>query len=91
MFVEENVFRRNTRKVLSTYGLTIPKDSPNTSPEGDYELNSFANLGAQNNFGSAGVSITRVGTFTNPGYLYTLTLLADVQALVQAYAGVGKI
>jgi hypothetical protein len=45
--VEGNVFRGNTREALSTYGLVIPEDSPNTSPEGDWELDGFANLGAR--------------------------------------------
>lgn len=85
------MFRGDTREALSTYGLVIPEDSPNTSPEGDYEIDGYANLGAANDFGTAGVNITQVGTFTSTGYSYTLTPLADVQALVQAYAGVGKI
>ena len=69
----------------------IPKDSPNTSPAGDYELDGFANLGSPNDFGTSGVNITRTGTFTSTGYPYTLTPLGSVQALVVAYAGVGKI
>jgi pectate lyase len=46
VLVEGNVFRGNTSEALSTYGLVIPNDSPNTSPEGDPELDGFANLGA---------------------------------------------
>lgn len=46
VLVEGNVFRGDTREALSTYGLVIPEDSPNTSPLGDYELDGFANLGA---------------------------------------------
>jgi pectate lyase len=46
VLVEGNVFRGNTTEALSTYGLVIPNDSPNTSPDGDYELDGFANLGA---------------------------------------------
>jgi pectate lyase len=46
VLVEGNVFRGNTSEALSTYGLVVPADSPNTSPEGDYELDGFANLGA---------------------------------------------
>lgn len=46
VLVEGNVFRGKTVEALSTYGLVIPKDSPNTSPDGDYELDGFANLGA---------------------------------------------
>lgn len=44
--MEGNVFRGKTAEALSTYGLVIPKDSPNTSPDGDYELDGFANLGS---------------------------------------------
>ena len=40
------MFRGNTSEALSTYGLVVPADSPNTSPDGDYELDGFANLGA---------------------------------------------
>jgi pectate lyase len=63
VLVEGNVFRGNTSEALSTYGLVIPMDSPNTSPEGDPELDGYANLGA--------------GTFTLcfllflPSFLYT--------------------
>ena len=47
VLVEGNVFTGDTREALSTYGLVIPEDSPNTSPLGDYELDGFANLGAR--------------------------------------------
>lgn len=46
VLVEGNVFRGNTREALSTYGLVIPDDSPNTCVCGDEELDGFANLGA---------------------------------------------
>jgi pectate lyase len=46
VLVEGNVFRGNTSEALSTYGLVVPADSPNTSPDGDYEIDGFANLGA---------------------------------------------
>lgn len=46
VLVEGNVFGGKTREALSTYGLVIPKDSPNTSPDGDFEIDGFANLGA---------------------------------------------
>lgn len=46
VLVEGNIFRGNTSEALSTYGLVIPADSPNTSPEGDFEIDGFANLGA---------------------------------------------
>lgn len=46
MLVEGNVFTGKTREALSTYGLVIPEDSPNSGPEGDFEIDGFANLGA---------------------------------------------
>jgi pectate lyase len=46
VLVEGNVFRGKTREALSTYGLVIPDDSPNTCVCGDEELDGFANLGA---------------------------------------------
>lgn len=46
MLVEGNVFRGNTSEALSTYGLVIPNDSPNTCTCGDEELDGYANLGA---------------------------------------------
>ena len=46
MLVEGNVFIGNTRTALTTYGLVIPEDSPNTSPDGDFEIDGYANLGA---------------------------------------------
>lgn len=38
-------FRGNTREALSTYGLVIPEDSPNTCTCGDEELDGYANFG----------------------------------------------
>jgi pectate lyase len=46
VLVEANVFRGKCSEALSTHGLVIPMDSPNTSPEGDKEIDGFANLGA---------------------------------------------
>lgn len=46
VLVEGNVFRGKTREALSTYGLVIPEDSPNTCTCGDEELDGYANLGA---------------------------------------------
>ncbi|KAK7190904.1 pectate lyase [Paraphaeosphaeria sporulosa] len=102
VLVEGNVFRGNTSEALSTYGLVIPNDSPNTSPDGDYELDGFANLGAkwrehdtnlivENDWGPASINITRVGNFTKAPYKYTLTALGDVEKVVKAGAGLGKI
>jgi pectate lyase len=46
VLVEGNVFAGKTKEALSTYGLVIPEDSPNTGPGGDLEIDGFANLGA---------------------------------------------
>ncbi|KFY24932.1 hypothetical protein V493_04935 [Pseudogymnoascus sp. VKM F-4281 (FW-2241)] len=91
VLVEGNVFRGDTLEALSTYGLVIPHDSPNTSPDGDYEIDGFANLGAKNDFGNAGVNITQVGNFTKVPYKYTLTKLKSVEKVVKRGAGLGKI
>jgi pectate lyase len=90
VLVEGNVFR-GTREALSTYGLVIPEDSPNTCVCGDEELDGFANIGARNDFGGAGVNITQQGNFTKAEYKYKLTPLALVQPLVKLGAGVGRI
>ncbi|GAB7359998.1 hypothetical protein MBLNU230_g7523t1 [Neophaeotheca triangularis] len=91
MLVEGNVFRGDTREALSTYGLVIPEDSPNTSPDGDFEIDGFVNLGAKNDWGNAGVNITQIGTFTKVPYKYKLTPLKRVPQVVKKGAGVGKI
>lgn len=91
MLVEGNVFRGKTREALSTYGLVIPDDSPNTCVCGDEELDGFANLGAENDWGTATVNITQVGNFTKAPYTYQLSPLADVASIVERGAGVGKI
>ncbi|KAK6354629.1 hypothetical protein TWF696_003769 [Orbilia brochopaga] len=91
VLVEGNVFRGDTPEALSTYGLVIPQDSPNTCTCGDQELDGYANLGAANDWGSSSINITRVGSFTAAEYSYNLTPLGSVQAVVSAGAGVGKI
>ncbi|KAM7204707.1 polysaccharide lyase [Naviculisporaceae sp. PSN 640] len=91
VLVEGNVFRGDTREALSTYGLVIPDDSPNTCVCGDEELDGFANLGAKNDWGGAGVNITHVGNFTRAPYKYRLTPLFLVAPVVKLGAGVGKI
>lgn len=91
MLVEANVFTGKTREALSTYGLVIPDDSPNTCTCGDEELDGYANLGAKNDFGTAGVNITQVGNFTEAPYQFKLTPLSLVATEVRAYAGVNKI
>ncbi|KAI3325865.1 polysaccharide lyase family 1 protein [Xylariaceae sp. AK1471] len=91
VLVEGNVFAGNTTEALSTYGLVIPEDSPNTCTCGDEELDGFANLGAANDFGPAEVNVTRPGNFTKVDYSYALTPLDMVKSVVLAGAGVGKI
>ncbi|KAK0624271.1 pectin lyase fold/virulence factor [Immersiella caudata] len=91
MLVEGNVFRGTTREALSTYGLVIPEDSPNTCVCGDEELDGWANLGAENDWGKATINITQVGNFTKAPYKFVLTPLNLVEETVKAGAGVGKI
>ncbi|PGG99804.1 hypothetical protein AJ80_09287 [Polytolypa hystricis UAMH7299] len=91
VLVEGNVFRGNSGEALSTYGLVIPEDSPNTSPDGDWEIDGFANLGARNDWGPATINITQVGTFTKAPYKYKLTPLRNVEKEVKKHAGLGKI
>ncbi|KAH8592985.1 pectin lyase fold/virulence factor [Bisporella sp. PMI_857] len=90
VLVEGNVFRGDTPEALSTYGLVIPMDSPNTSPDGDFEIDGFANLGAKNDWGPAKINITQVGNFTSVPYKYKLTPLKQVESLVKAGAGLIK-
>lgn len=90
VLVEGNVFTGKTREALSTYGLVIPEDSPNTCICGDEEIDGFANLGAKNDFGRATVNITQVGNFTRAPYKFTLTPLKQVKSVVKAGAGVGQ-
>ncbi|KAK7044103.1 hypothetical protein VNI00_007819 [Paramarasmius palmivorus] len=75
---------------VSTYGFVIPDDSP-ADPQGDYEPDGFANLGAANDFGGGKNNITATGNFSSVPYTYSLTSLANVKAEVVANAGVGKI
>ncbi|TFK75120.1 polysaccharide lyase family 1 protein [Pluteus cervinus] len=89
VLVEGNVFV-NTSEPVSTYGFVIPDDSP-VDPEGDYEPDGFANLGAANDFGGGKNNITKAGNFTSVPYSYTLTPLANVKAYVVANSGVGKL
>ncbi|KAH7254524.1 hypothetical protein FSOLCH5_011438 [Fusarium solani] len=91
VLVEGNVFRGNTSEALSTYGLVIPMDSPNTCTCGDEELDGYANLGAKNDWGSAGVNITQKGTFYKADYKYKLTPLKLVPTVCKLGAGVGRI
>ncbi|KAH7094514.1 pectin lyase fold/virulence factor [Paraphoma chrysanthemicola] len=91
VLVEGNVFTGKTREALSTYGLVIPEDSPNTSPDGDFEIDGFANLGAKNDFGKATVNITQVGTFTRAPYRYKLTPLKQVAKVVKSGVGLGQL
>ncbi|KAF5675102.1 pectate lyase 1 [Fusarium circinatum] len=91
VLVEGNVFRGNTSEALSTYGLVIPMDSPNTCTCGDEELDGYANLGAKNDWGKAGVNITQKGNFYKADYKYKLTPLKLVPTVAKLGAGVGRI
>ncbi|KAK2014525.1 pectate lyase [Colletotrichum eremochloae] len=91
VLVEGNVFRGKTREALSTYGLVIPDDSPNTCVCGDEELDGFANLGSPNDWGNAGVNITQKGTFFKAPYSFKLTPLPLLAPIIKLGAGVGRI
>ncbi|KAF2837947.1 polysaccharide lyase family 1 protein [Patellaria atrata CBS 101060] len=91
VLVEGNVFKGDTRTALTTYGLVIPEDSPNTSPEGDPEIDGFANLGAKNDFGNSDVNITQKGTFYKAPYRYKLTPLDRVESIVKQGVGLGNL
>ncbi|THW21000.1 polysaccharide lyase family 1 protein [Aureobasidium pullulans] len=91
MLVEGNVFRGNTREAVSTYGLVIPEDSPNTCVCGDFEIDGYVNFGARNDFGKAGVNVTQWGDFKRAPYRYDLTRLSDVEKVVTRGVGIGKI
>jgi pectate lyase len=67
------------------------KDSPNTSPNGDFEVDGYANLGAKNDFGKATVNITQIGNFAKAPYRYKLTPLKQIEKVVKSGAGLGKI
>jgi len=91
MLIEGNVFRGNTREAVSSYGLVIPEDSPNTCVCGDFEIDGFVNFGARNDWGGAGTNVTQLGTFRKAPYRYQLTRLGDVVDVVVKGAGIGKI
>lgn len=91
VLVEANKFMGDTRTALTTYGLVVPEDSPNTCVCGDEELDGFANLGAKNDFGDAIVNITQVGDFTKAGYKYKLTPLKLLESVVRKNVGLGKV
>lgn len=50
-----------------------------------------ADSGTANDWGTASVNITRVGNFTEAPYGYRLTPLKDVETVVKAGVGLGKI
>ncbi|KAI5841574.1 polysaccharide lyase family 1 protein [Morchella snyderi] len=87
--IEYNVFR-NVTECISTYGMVIPQDSPNSSPDGDYEPDGYANE-QFNDFGGYPKNITRVGSLTSVPYTYTATPLDQVVTVVVRDAGLGKI
>ncbi|KAF1975959.1 pectin lyase-like protein [Bimuria novae-zelandiae CBS 107.79] len=85
-FLYQAIHSRSDNQVL-----VEGNDSPNTSPDGDYELDGFANLGARNDWGPATINITQVGNFTRVPYIYKLTPLKEMAKVVKAGAGLGKI
>ncbi|KAF2035629.1 pectin lyase-like protein [Setomelanomma holmii] len=101
VLVEGNVFNGRTREALLTYGLVIPEDSPNTSPDGDFEIDGYANLGSsdalllnllsENDFGEATLNITQVGNFTRAPYKFKLTPLKQVSKVVKSGVDLGQL
>lgn len=77
MLLEGNVFSGSTTKAITTKGAN--------------EADGSANLGAQNNFGKATNTITKQGTFTKASYNYELIPLSDVERIVKANSGIGKV
>jgi pectate lyase len=45
----------------------------------------------ENDWGPATINITQVGNFTEAPYVYKLTPLEQVEAMVKAGAGLGKV
>jgi len=75
MLVQNNVFR----------SVGTPIETTNDSP-----VDGFVNQSG-NDFGGGTNQITQTGTFTNPPYSFTLDPTANVQSIVAAGAGTGKI
>ena len=75
MLVQNNVFR----------SVGTPIETTNDSP-----VDGFVNQSG-NDFGGGTNQITQTGTFTNPPYSFTLDPTANVQSIVTAGAGTGKI
>ncbi|KAF8253236.1 pectin lyase-like protein [Wilcoxina mikolae CBS 423.85] len=91
VIIEGNVFC-NVTEPISTYGMVIPADSPNTSPLGDFEPDGFANV-RENDFGGGKINITQVGDLTKPDYKYRHIYdpLHKVKEVVLEGCGRGKI
>ena len=68
MLVEANAFFGKKRTAPTTYGLVIPEDSPNTGPEGDYEIDGYMNLGKSELLDCGGRSRTCANTNTVENY-----------------------
>lgn len=87
--VEFNTFV-NATEALSTFGKVIPEDSPNTSPDGDYEPDGFANI-RSNDWNGSPYNVTAVGNFTKVPYWIPILSTAALPLTIPLSAGVGKI
>ena len=59
--------------------------------ESGVEQGHFADSSVANDWGTASINITQVGNFTEAPYGYALTALKEVEKVVRAGAGLGKI
>ena len=75
MLVQNNVFSGVSTPVMTT---------------GDSPVDGYVNISG-NDFGGGTNNITKTGSFTSPGYSYTLTATSSVKSTVTAGAGTGKI
>ena len=75
MLVQNNVFVNVSTPILTT---------------GDSPVDGYVNQSG-NDFGTGTNDITRTGSFTSPGYSYTLTATSSVASTVTSNAGTGKI
>jgi pectate lyase len=76
MLVEANAFFGKTRTAATTYGLVIPEDSPNSGPDGDFEIDGYMNLGKSE-------------LFSNPfhPFWHSRRALTDLLDFVENYFG----
>ncbi|KAH7345093.1 polysaccharide lyase family 1 protein [Rhizoctonia solani] len=89
VLAQANVFI-NVTEPISSYGFVIPDDSP-ADPNGDYEPDGYATESNNLYISSGPNNITRKGTFTSVPYSFPTDAPSSLKAVVDKYAGVGKI